>query len=229
MPNKKLSDITAQALQSSSQFYIQRSGIEGSTTFGEMGDNIIVDIDNVAESASYIRMTPAERTKLSNVAVGATAFELPVGTVLPYVGSTAPTNYVVCNGQQLLKTGYPTLWSILDSGSTSGVYDTGAESPGYFRVPDLQGRIPVGSGSGSGLTARTRGEMDGEEEHTLTEAEMPSHTHGIQWAKDVYDGVNDEYAIKGPGTDIYTGSTGGDDPHNNMQPFTVLNYIIKVL
>lgn len=98
----------------------------------------------------------------------------------------------------------------------------------------MKGRVPVGAGLGNGLTTRTIGDASGSETHTLTIDEMPSHTHivpnkviktGLDTA-DGLDATNNE--IDNINTDDKpTSPTGGGQPHNNMQPFLVLNYIIR--
>ncbi len=151
---------------------------------------------------------------------------MPVGVVLPYGGGVAPKGWLLCDGAAVSRTSYPTLYSII--GTQYGAGD------GYstFNLPDMRGRVPVGGGSGTDLTARTLGEKMGEENHTLTVEEMPSHAHGSILTADrrnygyhAKSGPNDGVNI---GT-LYqsTEATGGSQPHNNMQPSLVLNYIIK--
>ena len=135
----------------------------------------------------------------------------PVGTIVMYGGTTAPTGWLLCNGQ-----------------STSGYTDLAAVVGAT--VPDLRGRAPIGYGSGSGLTARTTiGATTGAETHTLTTAEMPSHNHPGQIVFGIgtppsNSGVN---ATTTGSSQPDTGSRGDGGAHNNMQPSTVVNFIIK--
>lgn len=100
---------------------------------------------------------------------------------------------------------------------------------GSNATPDLRGRFILAAGQGSGLQPRTLGVTGGEETHRLTIAEMPSHTHS-------YDHVTPLYAgdMRRDGTDFHEGQagttlpTGQDAPHNNMPPFYVLSYIMKM-
>lgn len=71
--NKKLSELTPQALASDTQFYVQRSGVEGSTTLDDIADGHGHDLDAITETASKKVMTSAERTKLAGIESGATA------------------------------------------------------------------------------------------------------------------------------------------------------------
>ena len=97
-------------------------------------------------------------------------------------------------------------------------------------MPDLQGRVPIVNGTGTDINSNSSsfsiGESAGEFNHTLTEAEMPAHVHTQMGSQAIdYGG--------GPNTNapqnnvVNTGSTGGDQPHNIMQPYLVLNCIVK--
>jgi len=155
----------------------------------------------------------------------------PSGAVIPFAGSSAPVGWLLCDGTTLTLGGadeiYEDLFNVI--GTTYG--GTGSSD---FKVPNMQGRIPIGVGTGdaSDATAHTLGEKEGTETHTLTEAEMPSHRHDLpRYANAVQGGSNTiEY---GRGSSSYVGDnltdeTGGDEAHNNLQPSLALNYIIKI-
>lgn len=172
-------------------------------------------------SAPYARVSQFAQTALHGV---------PPGTVVPYAGSgsSAPEGWEFCNGQALDGNNpkYIALWNAIKT--TYG--GTGQES---FLVPDLRGRTAIGAGQGQGLTNRILASKIGAETHTLTIAEMPSHTHGYfdLWQKDERsDDANDRSVAHFEETreDRKTDATGGSQPHNNMQPSLVLNYIIKL-
>jgi microcystin-dependent protein len=96
--------------------------------------------------------------------------------------------------------------------------------------PDLRGRFVLGSGEGIGLTNRIINTTGGEENHTLTIPEMPRHNHSDSYPIHNYpgsDGGGNGYAgvILSWGN---SGYTGGTQPHNNMPPFYVLTYIMKL-
>ena len=96
----------------------------------------------------------------------------PVGSLIMFAGSSAPTGWLLCNGQSLSTTGtYAALHAAI--GYTYG--GSGAS----FNVPDLLGRAPIGVGTGSGLTARSLAEKVGVESVTLTSAQsgVPAHSH----------------------------------------------------
>jgi microcystin-dependent protein len=136
---------------------------------------------------------------------------------------------MICDGAELLAAEYADLFTAI--GTTYGV----GQAAGSFKLPDLRGRAPIGAGQGDGLTDRVIGAAGGEETHQLTIDEMPYHEHA--WENSFYSLVRVSGSGGegiGSGSEDYsnlrsTGSfQGGDQPHNNMQPFLVVNYIIKV-
>jgi len=92
---------------------------------------------------------------------------IPTGTVTQFAGSSAPTGYLLCQGQSLSTTTFGNLFNVI--GYTYG------GSGSSFLLPNLQNRIPVGKGPDAEFD--TLGETGGAKTHTLTTAEMPSHTH----------------------------------------------------
>ena len=148
---------------------------------------------------------------------------MPVGTILLYGGTSAPTGWLLCNGNAVSRTTYSELFAVL---STS--YGVGDGST-TFNVPDFLGRTVIGTGSGSGLTARSRGDKSGEETHAITIAELASHSHTYDFGNNnagaIQPSSNNEAANST--TARNTNSTGSGTAHNNMQPYGVATYIIK--
>ncbi|RCK48081.1 hypothetical protein TH44_16235 [Thalassospira xiamenensis] len=144
--------------------------------------------------------------------------------MLPFAGATAPEGFMLCDGTELLASEHADLFAVIGT-----VYGEG-EAPGSFKLPDLRGRTAIGAGQGVDLSDRVLGAMAGAETHQLTVDEMPSHSHGIDYRSNLagVDNGNQVRAANSESSAFQTRPTGGDQPHNNMQPFVVLNYIIKV-
>lgn len=155
--------------------------------------------------------------------------DTPSGAILQFAGSSAPANWLLCNGALVSRTTYSTLFGVIGT-----IYGAGDGST-TFKLPDLRGRVPIGAGQGSSLTNRVIAATGGAETHTLTINEMPSHSHAIP-LYDYSDGGQANLTTAGTDdvTDFRSNSqdpvdnTGGGSAHNNMQPFLVVNHIIKV-
>lgn len=157
-----------------------------------------------------------------------------LGGVISHAGSTAPTGWLLCQGQLLNISDYPDLFNVISN-------TFGGDGVADFQLPDLRGRTVIGSGQGVGLTDRTLGSEVGEESVILTEAQLPSHTHtatldaGTGKAGNPNGGfisdTNEFDAASGGGeiAGLTVDNTGLGESHNNVQPSTVLNYIIKAL
>ena len=161
-------------------------------------------------------VTSAIQTQLNTIVNTTIPNATPVGTIVMYGGTSAPTGWLLCNGQSTAS--YTALAAVVGA-----------------NVPDLMGRAPIGYGSGTGLTARgTIGAKVGTETHTLTPAEIPGHTHGVTiMGSDLSYGTAALQGSNG-GTQqsINAAEGGGSNPagggsHPNMQPSTVVNFIIK--
>lgn len=110
---------------------------------------------------------------------------IPVGTVLDYTGLTAPTGYIFPYGQAISRTTYATYFALV--GTTYGV----GNGTTTFNVPDLRGRVVAGqddmggtsadrlTGTSGSLNGDTLGSVGGTETHTLTTAQLPSHSHSV--------------------------------------------------
>lgn len=117
----------------------------------------------------------------------------PVGVVHPYAGATAPTGWLLANGQAVSRTTYSQLFAVC--GTTFGAGDGSST----FNVPDLRDRMPTGSGS-----LYARGETGGAETRTLTTANLPPHSHSIN-----HDHSSDPHSHSGaPHTHSVTGGIG---------------------
>lgn len=161
---------------------------------------------------------------------------IPAGTIIQSAAINEPEGWFDCNGRTLLKVNYNGLFIAI--GHTYGGY-SGVDLS--FNIPDMRGRVGIGSGEGSGLLPRLLGVSGGAETHTLTVGEMPSHSHssnavgnsiGLITADGTNTAINGDSSSTEP--NIFTRPvaltidiSGGGSAHNNMQPYVVLRYLIK--
>lgn len=148
---------------------------------------------------------------------------VPIGSIIEYGTTTAPTGWLVCDGSYVSKTEYSELYSAIGDAFLNG----GTAPSGKFRLPDLQGRVPVGYKS-SDNDFKPIGKTGGEKTHTLTTQEMPSHRHTVNYSNSPGTSVG----VTAMGTKLSDSSqivqaTGGGEAHNNLQPYQVVCYIIK--
>ncbi len=131
-----------------------------------------------------------------------------------------PKSIYACNG---VPTGAILIWS----GSVNNIPDGWALCDGTNGTPDLRDRFVLGAGLSYSV-----GAVGGEQEHTLTIAEMPSHNHTVQFThwKDGGGGdtVTDPINPNSGNLYIPTSYTGGNQPHNNMPPYYSLCYIMRI-
>ena len=195
----------------------------------ELASDASVDA-NRAVGTDHIKDNSVTAAKLNSAAVSVL---MPTGSILPYAGSSAPTGYLFCDGNEYDQTGtHSSLFSTI--GLT---YNTGGETTGFFRVPDLQGRVIAGRDNMSGTSANrlttaksgingdNLGAFGGLEDHQLTVAQLPSHTHAGTTQSGFQSDTGSGRLTNDSGN--LTGATGGDQAHNNVQPTIILNYIIK--
>jgi microcystin-dependent protein len=153
--------------------------------------------------------------------------------IVLFAGNFAPRGWAFCNGQILSISQNTALFSLL--GTTYG-----GNGQTTFALPDLRGRVPIhaGGSAGPGLPEFNLGEVGGEPTHTLIQTEMPAHTHAQPATNGEQTTNRPNAAIPAKGG-VYAndsdGSTlqpalsaGGSQPHNNLQPYLGLNYIIAL-
>ena len=157
-----------------------------------------------------------------------------------FTAGFAPKGWAQCDGQLMPISQNTALFSLL--GTTYGGNGTS-----NFALPNLQGCAPMQAGQGPGLTLRDLGETAGEQTVTLLQTEMPAHSHGAlaDSGSGAASPVGNVWSAgaKVGGGNIYTPSVqannvqmnpfalsiaGGSQPHNNMQPFLGLMFIIAL-
>ena len=155
----------------------------------------------------------------------------PVGEIKIWPAAVAPTRYLLCDGAAVSRTTYADLFAVI--GTTYGVGDNSTT----FDLPNLKGKVVVGLDV-TQTEFDALGETGGEKTHALTVAELASHVHvwatnsGTNYPGSQTVSVAAQYAAGGDNQTLFMGTvdaTGGDDPHNNLQPYLTLNYIIRAL
>jgi microcystin-dependent protein len=138
-------------------------------TSPKINENVVLTA--TATELNYVDgVTSAIQTQLNTTNTAVTT-NTPVGSMTMFGGASAPTGWLMCDGTAVSRTTYASLFAVI--GTAYGAGDTTTT----FNVPDLLGRIPMGAGTGTGLTARTLGEELGSESTTLTSSHIPEHNH----------------------------------------------------
>ena len=204
-------------------------------------NNVVIGNDLQALALDQMNSFSALVYDLNTKYVGYRIYSLiPTGGVIPYAGGSTPNGFLLCDGSAVSRTTYSELFATI--GLTYGSGDGSTT----FNVPDLRSRLPLGAGQGFGLSNRVLANSGGQESisqvpphtHNITD---PKHTHtylGVS-GQDVLGGATDTAAdennrpiqttdesltgitILSTGTNVATGNV------DIMNPFLVLNYIIK--
>jgi microcystin-dependent protein len=151
--------------------------------------------------------------------------------ITPY--NFAPRGWAFCNGQLLSISSNTALFSLL--GTTYG-----GNGKSTFALPNLQGRAPMQWGQGPGLSQRDQGETGGSAAVPLLESQIPAHSHALTPTMALGTGPAQELprasslarevpaALAAAGGTSATGVAGADMPHNNLQPYLTMNFIIAL-
>jgi microcystin-dependent protein len=160
-----------------------------------------------------------------------------VGEIRMFAGNFAPAGWMFCSGQQLPISENETLFQLI--GTTYG-----GDGESTFNLPNLQSRVPIHMGTGpDGITYQIA-EMAGTEQETLTVQQIPNHTHPLTASPASGTGNNpagsvlaqtagalQPYIADAPGAQMNAAAitpVGGSQPHENVQPFLCINYIISL-
>ncbi len=158
-----------------------------------------------------------------------------VGEVRMFAGNFAPAGWMFCEGQLLPISENETLFQLI--GTTYG-----GDGQVTFALPDLRGRVPIHQGQGPGLQNYTLAQTGGVESVTLTQNQVPIHTHAPVASN---TGASDSpannfwgntttgkpFSPAPPTVQMNAGTItamGGSQPHDNMIPFLCVSYIISL-
>lgn len=157
------------------------------------------------------------------------------------VSTSPPANWAFCNGQSLPIATNEALFSLI--GTLYG------GSSNTFNLPNLNGRVPIGSGQGPGLSSYSPGAAGGTDQVALLSTQMPLHTHAIMASKDeatstvpsgtvtfatvpspglLYDDSSKDSGTSANFSSAAIQSTGGSAPHTNYMPTIAMRYIIAL-
>ncbi len=164
-----------------------------------------------------------------------------LGCIFMFAGNFAPSGYQLCQGQLLPISQYAALFSILGT-------SFGGNGTTTFALPDLRGRKPIGTGTGTGLPTVVIGQLGGADNVTILTSNMPSHTHTLNAStttatqplptNNVLASVQDStpaqataYINTAPNTTMAPASiglTGGSQPINVQDPYLGITFIISM-
>jgi microcystin-dependent protein len=165
-----------------------------------------------------------------------------VGEIRIFCGNFAPQDWMYCNGQLLNIQQYSTLYSIIGN-------QYGGNGTTTFALPNLNGNAPLHQGTGNGLTPRNIASTGGIKSVTLDQSSIPTHTHQVMGSTDKGStaepdqAIWSQYEIAGRTpvpVPLYNATpnvsmnptalnpVGGSQPHNNMQPYLAVNFIIAM-
>jgi len=205
-------------------------GVTGDVT-GDITGAVTATSGSLATSVTAVTQTASDNsTKVATTAYVDALTTIPAGCITQYGGSAAPSGWLLCGGAAVSRTTYSDLFDAIAT-----LYGVGDDST-TFNLPDLQGKVPVGKAASG--TFNTLNNSGGTETHPLTESEMPAHDHAltlpivldyatteqVAWYKSEY--VHDYYGNPS-NLAMGTSDAGEGDPHTNLQPYLVVNYIIK--
>jgi microcystin-dependent protein len=158
-----------------------------------------------------------------------------IGEIRMFGGSFAPAGWAMCQGQLMPISQNDALFTLI--GTTYG-----GDGQSTFGIPNLSGRATVHNGTGSGQSY-SMGEAAGVESVTLTTNQIPTHNHSLTASQDLSNTTSPNNAVLAQTTQIlmYTedsvsksmppstlSSAGGNQPHENMQPYLVVTFIISL-
>jgi microcystin-dependent protein len=166
-----------------------------------------------------------------------------IGQIILFAGNFEPSGWAFCDGRLLPISQNTALFSIL--GTTYG-----GDGITNFALPDLRGRVPLHFGQGPGLSNYVQGQSAGAEQVTLTQGQLPAHSHSatsslsgtaapanstdptgrfLAQTRQATYGSGAPVALDPTSVSTTVAASGGNNqPHNNLQPYLALNYVIAL-
>lgn len=169
-----------------------------------------------------------------------------LGEIRMFAGTREPENWAFCDGRTLSVSTYQALFSLIGT-------SYGGDGTTTFCLPDLRGRLPIGQGTGTGMTPRTIAASGGTETVAIETANLPAHNHPMvvsTKAATTVDPINAAYASFTAGTtttglyrtltsgtgvtkqtfnDGFVAPTGGNQAHANLMPSFGVNFIMALV
>ncbi|WP_299349933.1 tail fiber protein [uncultured Shimia sp.] len=173
------------------------------------------------------KATLAATLVVSTLSAGteAHATEPFLGEIRTFGFNFCPRGWTAAEGQLLAINQNTALFSLFGT-----IY--GGDGRTTFALPDLRGRFVMHLGTGPGLSPHDIGQRSGTESETLTQSQMPAHTHDVLVTQSNDQGDNGglkvEQASETGMASGGTASVGGDQPHNNMPPYLVMNTCVAL-
>ena len=158
-----------------------------------------------------------------------------LGEIKLFAGNIEPPGWLFCDGRLLLISDHIALFEVVGN-------SYGGNGLTTFGIPDLRGRVPMGQGAGAGLTNRNIGDQPGAETVIMDVTQLPSHNHTLRGTNSsasqtqpagnvLATAATAQYlnasATVSMGSDSIE-SSGSDAPHANVQPSTVLSFLIAI-
>lgn len=212
----------------------------------ENGTNSIANENTILDSNMVAEMISSALSAEGNSSI-------PTGTVQAFAGETIPEGWMLCDGSAISRIDFNDLFEVIGEkyGTGDGTFtmewsDTNGDGnmqqdeftniPSTFNIPDLRGRVIIGpdnmGGNNAGVVQNLNdiGVTGGSETHTLSIEEMPTHSHSITTISGGQhtDAGSGSYTDYSTFSEQQTSTEGENQPHNIMQPYTSINYIIKL-